>query len=157
MAGPINWRLGLVIFFAVLALSIPQAALLPLLDRDEPRFAEASREMRQGGDYVVPMFNHTPRYAKPPLIYWCQTVASYHRLRRKCVLRAPAFPSSPRRQQRCLLFTWGVRLGSAQIGRPRRGHLLYAFCLQTIQQGRVATADALLIFFMTLTMPLPVG
>src|SRR5271169_1613774 len=70
--APINWRLGLIIFLAVLALSAPQAALLPLLDRDEPRFAEASREMLQSGNFVVPTFNNAPRYAKPPLIYWCQ-------------------------------------------------------------------------------------
>src|SRR5271168_4807240 len=70
--APINWRLGLIIFLAVLALALPQAALLPLLDRDEPRFAEASREMLQTGDFIVPMFNGAPRYAKPPLIYWCQ-------------------------------------------------------------------------------------
>ncbi len=28
--------------------------ILPLTDRDETRFAEASREMLQRGDYVVP-------------------------------------------------------------------------------------------------------
>lgn len=49
----------------------------------------------------------------------------------------------------CLLYTWGVRLGSAAIGLGAA--VSYAFCLQTVQQGRVATADALLIFFMTLT------
>src|SRR5271163_5337886 len=73
--APINWRLGLIIFLAVLALSVPQAALVPLLDRDEPRFAEASREMLQNGNFIVPTFNHEPRYAKPPLIYWCQAIA----------------------------------------------------------------------------------
>jgi 4-amino-4-deoxy-L-arabinose transferase-like glycosyltransferase len=43
---------------------------LPLIDRDEPRFAEASREMLQNGDWIVPRFNNAPRYDKPPLIYW---------------------------------------------------------------------------------------
>lgn len=67
--------MGLLLFLAVLALALPQAALLPLLDRDEPRFAEASREMLQSGNFIVPTFNHAPRYAKPPLIYWCQAVS----------------------------------------------------------------------------------
>ncbi|MGH7939784.1 MAG: hypothetical protein ACREE6_05215, partial [Limisphaerales bacterium] len=31
--------------------------ILPLTDRDEARFSEASREMIQRGDYVVPWFN----------------------------------------------------------------------------------------------------
>ena len=30
--------------------------------------------MIQSGNYVIPTFNGQPRYAKPPLIYWCQTV-----------------------------------------------------------------------------------
>ncbi|HMC25369.1 MAG TPA: hypothetical protein VKH14_07830, partial [Candidatus Udaeobacter sp.] len=43
---------------------------LPLIDRDEPRFAEASREMIQRADYVVPYFNNQLRLDKPPLAYW---------------------------------------------------------------------------------------
>ena len=50
--------------------------VLPLVDRDEPRFAEASREMIERGDYVVPYFNNRYRFDKPPLTYWCQ-VASF--------------------------------------------------------------------------------
>src|SRR5215469_4706404 len=50
--------------------------ILPLTDRDETRFAEASREMLQRGDYVVPWFNGHWRFDKPILIYWCQS-ASY--------------------------------------------------------------------------------
>lgn len=145
--APINWRWGLVIFLAVLALSLPQAALPPLLDRDEPRFAEASREMRQSGNFIVPTFNHTPRYAKPPLIYWCQTV-SYALFGENAF--AARFPSLLATAATAwLLATWGARLGGDQTGLGAA--LLYAFCLQTVQQGRVATADALLIFFMTLT------
>ncbi|PYL23797.1 MAG: 4-amino-4-deoxy-L-arabinose transferase, partial [Verrucomicrobia bacterium] len=49
---------------------------LPLIDRDEPRFAEASREMIERADYIVPYFNNQLRLDKPPLAYWTQ-VASY--------------------------------------------------------------------------------
>ena len=48
---------------------------LPLIDRDEPRFAEASREMRQSGDFLIPRLNGEYRFDKPPLIYWCQVLA----------------------------------------------------------------------------------
>jgi 4-amino-4-deoxy-L-arabinose transferase-like glycosyltransferase len=145
--APVNWRLGLLLFLAVLALSIPQAALLPLLDRDEPRFAEASREMLQSGDYIVPTFNGAPRYAKPPLIYWCQTVAYRLLGENAFAARLPSLLATA--ATALLLATWAMKLGSAQMGAA--AGLLYAFCLQTVQQGRVATADALLIFFMTLT------
>jgi 4-amino-4-deoxy-L-arabinose transferase-like glycosyltransferase len=146
-AARIDWRLGLIAFLAVLALSIPQAALLPLLDRDEPRFAEASREMVQSGNYVVPTFNGAPRYAKPPLIYWCQTVAYRVFGENAFAARLPSLLATA--GTALILVTWGMRLGSAQVGLG--AGLSYAFCLQTVQQGRVATADALLIFFMTLT------
>jgi len=49
---------------------------LPLIDRDEPRFAEAAREMRERGDFIVPYFNNQFRFDKPPLTYWFQ-VPSY--------------------------------------------------------------------------------
>ena len=59
-----------------LALLLAGNWILPLTDRDETRFAEASREMLQRGDYVVPWFNDAWRFDKPVLIYWCQ-MASY--------------------------------------------------------------------------------
>jgi 4-amino-4-deoxy-L-arabinose transferase-like glycosyltransferase len=146
-APTISWRASSLLFLAVLALSLPQAALLPLLDRDEPRFAEASREMRQSGNFIVPTFNHAPRYAKPPLIYWCQAVSYTLFGENAFAARLPSLVATA--ATAVLLMTWGVRLGSAQMGLGAA--LSYAFCLQTVQQGRVATADALLIFFMTLT------
>lgn len=126
--------------------SLPQAALLPLLDRDEPRFAEASREMLQSGNYVVPTFNGAPRYAKPPLIYWCQALSFSIFGENALAARLPSLLAVA--GTALLLFYWGNRLGSAQAGLI--AGLAYAFCLQTMQQGRVATADALLIFFTTL-------
>ena len=59
---------------AVLLFSVGNWSL-PLIDRDEPRFAEASREMRQSGDYLVPRLNGEYRFDKPPLIYWCQVLS----------------------------------------------------------------------------------
>jgi 4-amino-4-deoxy-L-arabinose transferase-like glycosyltransferase len=41
-----------------------------LFDRDEPRFAEAAREMLQTGDFVVPRFGGEVRYDKPILAYY---------------------------------------------------------------------------------------
>jgi 4-amino-4-deoxy-L-arabinose transferase-like glycosyltransferase len=139
-------KVGFLLFLTILALSLPQAALLPLLDRDEPRFAEASREMLQSGNYVVPTFNHEPRYAKPPLIYWCQALCFEIFGENAFAARLPSLLATAGTAS--LLFAWGVGLGQSSIGLIAA--LSYAFCLQVVQQGRVATADALLIFFMTL-------
>ncbi len=48
---------------------------VPLTERDEVRFSEASREMVESGDYLIPHFNYLPRYQKPILIYWLQSAS----------------------------------------------------------------------------------
>ncbi|SDU23881.1 4-amino-4-deoxy-L-arabinose transferase [Verrucomicrobium sp. GAS474] len=47
---------------------------LPLIDRDEPRFAQATREMMERHDWIVPTFNGEYRFDKPPLTYWTMAV-----------------------------------------------------------------------------------
>ena len=140
-------RVGLFLFLALLVLSLPQAALLPLLDRDEPRFAEASREMLQSGNVVVPTFDGAPRYAKPPLIYWAQAASFSFFGEDAFSARLPSLLATA--GTGVLLFFWGSELSTISIGLIAA--LAYAFCFQAMQQGRVATADALLIFFVTLT------
>ncbi len=141
------WRPALLLFALIVLAAIPQAALLPLLDRDEPRFAEASREMLESRNFVVPTFNAAPRYAKPPLIYWCQASSFLLFGENAFAARLPSLLAVA--GTAVLLLAWGRALGSHEAGLIAA--LAYAFCLQVIQQGRVATADALLIFFMTLT------
>jgi 4-amino-4-deoxy-L-arabinose transferase-like glycosyltransferase len=48
---------------------------VPLWDRDEPRYAQTSRQMLQSGDWVVPRLLDEVRTAKPIFIYWCQATA----------------------------------------------------------------------------------
>ena len=43
-----------------------------LFDRDEPRYAQCSRQMLQSGDWVVPRLYDSLRTKKGPAIYWCQ-------------------------------------------------------------------------------------
>ena len=44
-----------------------------LWEPDEPRFAEATRQMFERGDFLTPWFNERPRFEKPILLYWLQT------------------------------------------------------------------------------------
>ena len=86
---------------------------LPLIDRDEPRFAEASREMTEHGDYVVPYFNNQRRLDKPPLTYWAQT-ASYRIFgENDFAARSPSALAAA--LTALLIFAWGRRIGGALI------------------------------------------
>ncbi len=58
------------------ALFFAGTADVPILGRDEARFAQAAREMLDRGNLVVPTFTGEGRYHKPILHYWC-TMASY--------------------------------------------------------------------------------
>src|SRR5437899_4300554 len=87
---------------------------LPLIDRDEPRFAEASRDMIERADYVVPYFNNQLRLDKPPLAYWAQ-VASYRIFGENDF--AARFPSGVAAALTALvIFTWGSRLSGGKVG-----------------------------------------
>jgi len=74
---------------------VPGFLTIPVVDRDEARFAQASRQMlesvtlpadeleldpehgRHRGGLAVPMVQGTPRLNKPPLIYWLQAGSAW--------------------------------------------------------------------------------
>lgn len=59
----------LIVVLSLLIL-LPGTFNLPLVDRDEPRFAHATVEMMDRGEWIVPYFNDVYRFDKPPLVYW---------------------------------------------------------------------------------------
>ena len=119
---------------------------LPLIDRDEPRFAEASREMIQRGDYVVPYFNNRPRFDKPPLTYWTQIV-SYKIFGENDF--AARFPSAVAAALTALsILAWGSRVGTARVG--WWSAIIFTLSLQTFVHAKAAVADMWLVLFVTL-------
>ncbi len=54
---------------------MPGIATLPPIDRDEPRFVQASRQMAESGDLVDIRFQDESRYKKPVGIYWLHNAA----------------------------------------------------------------------------------
>jgi 4-amino-4-deoxy-L-arabinose transferase-like glycosyltransferase len=116
-----------------------------LIDRDEPRFAEASREMIERGDYIVPHFNNQLRLDKPPLAYWAQ-VASYKIFGENDF--AARFPSSVAAALIALsIFAWGKRIGDERIG--WWAAIIFTLSLQTFLHAKAAVADMWLVLFMT--------
>jgi 4-amino-4-deoxy-L-arabinose transferase-like glycosyltransferase len=65
----------LVLLLLSLALYVPGMARLPVTDRDEARFAQATRQMVETGDYVRIRFQAEPRHKKPAGIHWLQAAA----------------------------------------------------------------------------------
>jgi 4-amino-4-deoxy-L-arabinose transferase-like glycosyltransferase len=119
---------------------------LPLIDRDEPRFAEASREMIQRANYVVPYFNNQLRLDKPPLAYWAQ-VASY-RLFGESDFSA-RFPSAIAAALIALaILAWSRRNGATSVG--WWAAIIFTLSLQTFLHAKAAVADMWLVLFMTL-------
>ena len=62
---------------AIIALlaSLPGLFTLPPTDRDESRFAEASAQMLETGDYTNILFQDEPRFKQPVGIYWLQALS----------------------------------------------------------------------------------
>ncbi len=67
--GHLVWESVLILGLA-LGLNLAGNGRVGLWDRDEPRYATCTREMRDRGDWLFPTFNGQPRYHKPILIYW---------------------------------------------------------------------------------------
>ncbi|WP_220151348.1 glycosyltransferase family 39 protein [Thalassospira profundimaris] len=67
--------LPLVLFFMGVIAYLPGLWQVPPLDRDEPRFTQATKQMLETNQYIDIRFQDQPRYKKPVGIYWLQSAA----------------------------------------------------------------------------------
>src|SRR5439155_1292671 len=65
-------RAPLVLLFVTFISVLPGFFSIPPTDRDESRFAQATKQMIESGDYVDIRFQDEVRYKKPVGIYWLQ-------------------------------------------------------------------------------------
>ncbi|WP_181170920.1 glycosyltransferase family 39 protein [Mesorhizobium sp. B2-1-3] len=65
----------ILLFLFSLVMTVSGLASMPPLDRDEPRFVQATKQMVESGDYVDIRFQDASRYQKPIGIYWLQSAA----------------------------------------------------------------------------------
>lgn len=59
-----------IIIITVIFISFFRLGSITLFDVDEAIFAEATKEMVQGGDWITPVYDGENRYDKPILFYW---------------------------------------------------------------------------------------
>jgi 4-amino-4-deoxy-L-arabinose transferase-like glycosyltransferase len=118
-----------------------------LWDRDEPWYAQCSREMLQSGDWVVPKFLGAWRLEKPPLIYWCQATAM------KFLGDGPdTAPEAARLPSALFVLGTGLILGLIvrRVAGPRRGlwtAFIFCTCGLAAAAAKFCNTDAALAFF----------
>jgi len=70
-----GWRGPALAALVAFLAGLPGVFGAPPLDRDESRFAQASAQMLETGDFVVIRFQDQPRFKKPVGIHWLQAAS----------------------------------------------------------------------------------
>jgi 4-amino-4-deoxy-L-arabinose transferase-like glycosyltransferase len=135
---------------------LPGLFNIPPIDRDEARFAQASKQMVEAGDFVDIRFQDEVRYKKPVGIYWLQSA----------VVETASKLGLPRAQIRIWLYRIPSLIGgigavlltywSALAFLTRRGAMLAALvmcsCVMLGVEARLAKTDAVLLLTTTAVM-----
>lgn len=128
-----------------LAFDLPGIAALPVLDRDEARFAQATRQMLETGDFLRIRFQDEARNKKPAGIYWLQaaSVAAFSDAGSNLIwpYRVPSLLGGVA----AVLLAFG--LGQGLVGRPAAliGAGLLAATLEVSVEAHIAKTDAVLL------------
>ena len=128
-----------------LALYLPGFASLPVTDRDEARFAQATKQMLEGGGYVDIRFQTEPRYKKPIGIYWLQALSvsqlSPGRLTEIWAYRVPSLIGIIA----AVLFTWWAARPIFGRETALLAAILLASAFTLSLEARIAKSDAVLL------------
>ncbi|HXY99480.1 MAG TPA: phospholipid carrier-dependent glycosyltransferase [Stellaceae bacterium] len=141
----VGWRPYALLALLCLGLYLPGLAALPVIDRDEARFAQASRQMLESGDFLRIRFQDEARNKKPVGVYWLQSAAV------AALSTADSAAIWPYRLPSLLgalaaaLLTFA--LGRALVGGAAAllGAALLASALGTVAEAHLAKTDALLL------------
>lgn len=147
-----GWRGPLLAALLTLIAGLPGLLLLPPLDRDEARFAQATAQMLESDNYVDIRFQDEPRWKKPIGIYWAQALSvsaiSDPAERDIRPYRLPSLFGA-------MLAAWALAWGASAAVGSRAGFLAGAmlgatFLLST--EAGIAKTDAMLCGLTTLSM-----
>lgn len=147
-----GWRGPVLAALVALVAGLPGLMLLPPLDRDESRYAQATSQMLETGDYVDIRYQDEPRWKKPVGIYWMQAAAvgltSSVENRQIQPYRLPSLLGA-------MLAAWACAwVGTALFGQRAgflAGAMLGATFLLSTEAG-IAKTDAMLCASVTLAM-----
>lgn len=121
---------------------------VPLLDPDEPVYAETAKEMIQFHDFVSPRIYGQFWYDKPPMYYWLTTGAFRLFGTNEFAARFP----SALLALICVLYVYseGSRLFEQRAG--MMGALVLATSIEYFYLGKAAVTDITLTLFLTLSL-----
>ncbi|HVC52018.1 MAG TPA: glycosyl transferase [Stellaceae bacterium] len=136
-----------------LLLYLPGLATIPPLDRDEARFAQASRQMLQTGDFIRIRFQDEARDRKPAGIYWLQAAAvavlSTAESTAIWPYRLPSVAGAGAAVLMVFAFATALFRADPAIAEPRRAAfaaaLLLAASLGLVAEAHIAKTDAVLL------------
>jgi 4-amino-4-deoxy-L-arabinose transferase-like glycosyltransferase len=135
-----------------LLLYAPGISTIPPLDRDEARFAQATRQMLETGDFLRIRFQGEARNKKPAGIYWLQAaaVSTFSTAASEAIwpYRLPSLIGALTAS--LLTFAFGAAIfggGSGASARPAAlmAALLLASALGVIVEAHIAKTDAVLL------------
>lgn len=139
-------KLAALLLFAF-ALFFYRLGSYPLFDMDEPRYAEAAREMIESHNWITPHFNYELRFDKPVMFYWL--IALAYKAFGLSEFSARFFSAFAATLCLLMLYVFGKRWISARFG--FFSALMLGTCLMMIAIGRMSITDMTLSCFMTAT------
>src|SRR3954471_1159215 len=130
-------------------LFLPGFFSIPPVDRDEARFAQATKQMIEAGDYVDIRFQDDVRYKKPVGIYWLQsaaveTLSTLGLPRAQLRIWVYRIPSLIGAIGAVLLTYWTALAFVTRRGAVFAG-LMMASCVLLGAEARLAKTDAMLL------------
>jgi 4-amino-4-deoxy-L-arabinose transferase-like glycosyltransferase len=147
-----GWRGPAVAAFIAFLAGLPGLIAMPPLDRDESRFAQATTQMLETGDFVVIRFQDGPRFKKPVGIHWLQAasveVLSSPEAREIWAYRLPSLLGAMLAAAAC---AWGVAAFLGAEGGLIAGVLMGASLLVSTE-AFIAKTDSALTGATTLAM-----
>jgi 4-amino-4-deoxy-L-arabinose transferase-like glycosyltransferase len=156
LASASHARACVLLVLLSLAAFLPGFQTLQPLDRDEPRFAQASKQMLETRDFVDIRFQDEARHKKPVGIYWLQsaTVAAGEALgvpQARTQIWLYRIPSLVGAIATVLLTYWAL-LAFVSARMALLGAALMAACVLLGVEARIAKTDAMLAACAVATM-----
>src|SRR6266566_7208802 len=139
-----------------LLLFLPGFFNIPLIDRDEARFAQATKQMVESGDFVDIRFQDDVRYKKPVGVYWLQAAAVETASRlgmpraqlRIWLYRVPSLIGAIG----AVLLTYWAALAFVTRRAAALAALMICSCVLLGGEARLAKTDAMLLLTATAAM-----